>query len=215
MSTAVARQGVRRLQRWWDRLAVYLPIMLMAVLAMLSYWLVRTAPLAPDPVPEKAASHVPDYQMFDFTVRVFDDQGRLKSELSGREGRHFPDTDTVEVDGVRVRTFNPEGRVTTARAERGLSNADGSEVQLIGQAVVVREAHTPTRGPAQERQELRSEFLHLFADTEAIRTHRPVELLRGRQDRFTADRMDYDNLDRVMRLQGRVRGEIAPRQARR
>jgi len=215
MSATATRHGVRLLHRWWDRLAVYLPVMLMAVLAMLSYWLVRTAPSTPEPVSEKATTHVPDYQMFDFTVRVFDVQGRLKSELSGREGRHFPDTDTVEIDGVRVRTFNAEGRVTTARAERGLSNADGSEVQLTGQAVVVREAHAPARGPAQERQELRSEFLHLFADTEVIRTHRPVELLRGRQDRFTADRMDYDNLDRVMRLQGRVRGEIAPRQARR
>ena len=153
--------------------------------------------------------------MFDFTVRVFDDQGRLKNELSGREGRHFPDTDTVEIDAVRVRSLHPEGRVTTARAERGLSNADGSEVQLIGQAVVVREPFTPARGPAQQRQELRSEFLHLFADTESIRTHRPVELLRGSQDRFTAERMDYDNLDRVMRLHGRVRGEIAPRQTRR
>ena len=214
MSAAGTWHGMRLLHRWWDRLAVYLPVMLMAVLAMLSYWLVRTAPSTPEPVSEKAKTHVPDYLMFDFTVRVFDGQGRLKSELSGREGRHFPDTDTVEIDAVRVRTFNPEGRLTTARAQRGLSNADGSEVQLFGQAVVVREAHAPPRGSAQERQELRSDFLHLFADNEAIRTHRPVELLRGRQDRFTADRMDYDNLDRVMRLQGRVRGEIAPRSSR-
>lgn len=214
MSAATVR-GVRRLHRWWDRLAVYVPVMLMAVLAMLSYWLVRTAPSAPDPVAETAPSHVPDYQMFDFTVRVFDDQGRLKSELAGREGRHFPDTDTVEIDAVRMRTFNAEGRITTARARRGLTNADGSEVQLMGQAVVVREAQASVRASAQERQELRSDFLHLFADTEAIRTHRPVELLRGNRDRFTADRMDYDNLDRVMRLQGRVRGEIAPRQAQR
>lgn len=214
MSTAVWH-GVRRLHRWWDRLAVYLPIMLMAMLAMLSYWLVRTAPLVLDPPAQRATSHVPDYQMYDFTVRVFDDQGLLKSELSGRQGRHFPDTDTVEVDGVRVRTLHANGRVTSARAERGLSNADGSEVQLMGQAVVVREAHVPARGPAQERQELRSEFLHLYADTETIRTHRPVELLRGSRDRFTAERMDYDNLDRVMRLQGRVRGEIAPRQTQR
>ena len=212
MSAAPA-PGWRRISRWWDRVAVYLPIMLMALLAMLSYWLVRTAPGAPEPVAETAPSHVPDYQMFDFTVRVFDGQGQLKSELWGREGRHFPDTDTVEIDAVRLRTLNPEGRVTTARAQRGLSNADGTEVQLIGQAVVVREAHAPTRGPAQQRQELRSDFLHLLADTEVIRTHRPVELLRGGRDRFSAERMEYDNLDRVVRLQGRVRGELAPRQA--
>jgi hypothetical protein len=33
--------------------------------------------------------------------------------------------------------------------------------------------------------------------------------LRG-TDQFTADRLDYDNLDRVMQMQGRVRGTLAP-----
>jgi lipopolysaccharide export system protein LptC len=39
-----------------------------------------------------------------------------------------------------------------------------------------------------------------------------VELIRG-NDRFTADSMDYDNLDRIMNLQGRVRGVLVPEPA--
>ena len=191
------------LRRMWDRVAVYTPVMLMAVLAMASYWLVRNAPQSSRPEVEAAPRHVPDYFMQDFSVRIFDADGQLKSEITGKKGRHFPDTDTVEIEQVFVRIFHRQGRVTTARAQRALTNADGSEVQLFGDAVVVREA--------QPTQELRSDFLHLFADTEAIRTHRPVELLRGKQERFVADAMEYDNLDRVLRLKGRVRGEIQPR----
>ncbi|MEY4364456.1 MAG: hypothetical protein RLZZ24_1808 [Pseudomonadota bacterium] len=201
---------MKALRLWWDRVAMYLPVVLMALLAMVSYWLVRNAPQMAALEMQAEPRHVPDYFMQDFSVRVFDADGKLKSELTGKKGRHFPDTDTVEIDQVYVRTFNHEGRVTTATAKRGLTNADGTEVQLFGNAVIVREPFMH-KGQVLPEQELRSEFLHLFADTEAIRTHLPVELWRGKQDRFVADSMDYDNLARVVRLKGRVRGDIQPR----
>lgn len=209
--TAAASGSWLHLRRQWDRWAVYLPLLLMAVLALLSYWLARNAPQFGSPELEPAPRHVPDYFMRDFSVRLFDIDGRLKSELLGKEGRHYPDSDTVEIDQVRVRTFTEDGRVTTANAQRGLSNADGTEVQLFGGAVVVREAFVRADGLSQPRSELRSEFLDLFTDTEMIKTHLPVELRRGAGDVFTAERMDYDNLSRVMQLQGRVRGVIQPR----
>ena len=201
---------MKALRQLWDRASIYLPLVLMAVLAMASYWLVRNAPEISGPEMQSAPRHVADYFMHDFSVRVFDANGKLKSELTGKQGRHYPDTDTVEIDQVFVRTFNNEGRVTTARAQRGLTNADGTEVQLFGNAIIVREPFVQ-RGLVQPQQELHSEFLHLFADTEAIRTHLPVELWRGKEDRFFADSMDYDNLERVLRLKGHVRGEIQPR----
>ena len=61
-----------RVRRTWDRLAVYLPIVLMGVMAMATYWLVRNTPLASDVELEAAPRHVPDYFMRDFSVKVFD-----------------------------------------------------------------------------------------------------------------------------------------------
>ncbi len=191
----------------WDRLAVYFPIFLMGVMALTSYWLVRNTPTWSAGELEPALKHTPDYFMKDFSVRVYATDGRLKSELFGVEGRHFPDTDTVEVTQPRVRSYDMAGRVTTARAEKGLVNADGSEIQLFKKAVVVREAN----GSASPSQELQSEFLHLFANTEVIRTHLPVVLMRGDGDKFSADRMEYDNLSRQIQLQGRVHGLLVPR----
>ena len=54
------------------------------------------------------------------------------------------------------------------------------------------------------------EYLHLFVEAEKVRSHKPVVLRRG-NDEFTADHLDYDNLDRVLELRGRVRGQIGPR----
>ena len=202
----------RRLRSVWDRLAVYLPILLMALMAMTTYWLVRNTPVSGESELEADPRHVPDYFMRDFSVKVFGADGKLKSEMVGIEGRHYPDTDTLEIDQPRIRIISPEGRLTTAVAKRGLINADGSEAQLFDKAVVVREATTNSQGTAMPRTELQSDFLHLFANTEEVRSHLPVVLVRGAGDRFSGDGMDYDNLDRVMQLKGRVRGTLLPRQ---
>ena len=203
-----------RVRRVWDHMAVYLPIVLMGVMAMATYWLVRNTPLGSETELEAAPRHVPDYFMRDFSVKVFDAQGKLKSEVVGTEGRHYPDTDTLEIDQIRIRAYSAEGRLTTAQSARGLINADGSEAQLFGKAVIVREAIQTAQGITLPRSELRSEFLHLFANTEMVRTHLPVELMRGARDRFTAERMTYDNLDRTLLLSGRVRGSLAARQTK-
>ena len=211
MNQTASLSRVMRVRRVWDRLAVYLPLLLMAVMAMSTYWLVRNTPVMNEQELEDVPRHVPDYFMRDFSVKVFGDDGKLKSEMIGIEGRHYPDTDTLEIDQPRIRILGAEGRVTTAVAARGLINADGSEAQLFDKAVVVREASANAQGVALPRSEMQSDFLHLFANTEQVRSHLPVVLVRGSGDRFTAeDGMDYDNLERLMQLNGRVRGVLQP-----
>jgi lipopolysaccharide export system protein LptC len=207
------RPGIwARLRGGWERITIYLPIILMGVLALGTYWLARNTPTSGAVEAERAATHEPDYFMRRFSVKTFDAAGRLKSEIYGTEGRHYPDTDTLEIDQPRIRSFNARGELTVATARRALSNADGSEVQLIGDAVVTREATSDASGRARPRMEFRGEFLHAFLNTERIKSHKPVELLRG-DNRFTADTLDFDNIDQVLELQGRVRGRLVPEPA--
>jgi lipopolysaccharide export system protein LptC len=195
----------------WDRVAIYLPVILMGLLALGTYWMVRNTPALLGPAEAQGpVTHDPDYFMRNFSVKTFDAAGRLKSEVFGTEARHYPDTDTLEIDQPRIRSFNEQGELTVATAKRAVSNADGTEVQLIGDAVVTRE---PAAGPGRQpepRLEFRGEFLHAFlGGTERIKSHKPVTLKRG-SDQFTAENLDYDNLDRVLELRGRVRGTLAP-----
>lgn len=195
-----------------DRASVYLPIILMALMALGTYWLARNTPsVAPTQI-QRQATHDPDYFMRRFSVKTFDAGGRLKSEVFGTEARHYPDTDTMEIDNPRIRAFNPRGELTVATARSALSNADASEVQLIGDAVVTREA-TGQNGERRPRLEFRGEFLHVFMNTERVKSHKPVELVRG-DTRFTADSLDFDNLDQVLELRGRVQGTLVPEPAR-
>lgn len=191
----------------WERISVYLPIILMGLMALGTYWLARNTPSIPPAEVQREASHEPDYFMRGFSVKTFDAAGRLKSEVFGTEARHYPDTDTLEIDQPRVRSFNARGELTVATAQRALSNADGSEVQLVGNAVVTREPTTDANGNTRPGLVIKGEFLHVFLDTERIRSHKPVELIRG-DTRFTANSLEFDNIDQVMELRGRVQGTL-------
>lgn len=198
--------------RAWDRLSIYTPIILMGLLALGTYWLARSTPALLGPAPVEAApTHDPDYFLRNFSVKNFDPGGRLKSDIRGTEARHYPDTDTLEIDQPRIRSYDLKGALTTATAKRGISNGDGSQVQLIGDAVVTREG-VNAKGEPLPRLEIRGEFLHAWMDVERVKSNKPVVLKRG-EDVFYADSMDYDNLDRVMQLQGRVKGTIQPQGA--
>jgi lipopolysaccharide export system protein LptC len=184
----------------WERLSLYLPTLLMGVLALGTYWLVRSTPAPVQSSPAAPVRHEPDYLMSKFAVKTYDSTGRLKSEVLGAQARHFPDTDALEIDNVRIRAFDEAGRLTLATASRALTNSDAS---------VVREPVADKAGVLQPRLEFRGEFLHAFMKTERVISSQPVQLTRG-QDQFSADAMSFDNLAQVMELTGRVRGTLVP-----
>lgn len=190
-----------------DHFLTWLPVLLMALFALGTWWLVRNAPHVPGSGTERPLRHEPDYFMRDFSVRSFDATGRLQSEIIGTEGHHYPDTDTLEVQTPRMRSFDEQGRLTVATAQRAISSGDGSEVQLFGNARVVREAMPAQDGSTLPRLEFRGEYLHAYVDDDRVSSDKPVELLRG-NDRFTGDTFDYDNGTGVANLKGRVRGTI-------
>lgn len=186
-----------------DVLSAYLPLLLMTLLALFTWWLVKNTPSAP-PVAEQAPPrHEPDYTMSQFALERFDAAGRLKIRIEGAQMRHFPDTDRIEIDGVQIRAVAPDGRVTLASAQRALSNGDGSEVQLLGGAQV-------SSSDASGRPLLvKSEFLHAFLVAEKLRSHLPVQVTLGSAELWSAG-LDYDHGARRLELQGPVRTVLPP-----
>jgi len=193
----------------WDRFLLSLPVALMSVLALGSYWLVRTTPQVPEPAPAAAAGHTPDYFMENFSIKSFDAKGKLHAEVMGAAAKHFADTQWTEIDAIALRSVDEKGRQTLASAMRGLTSEDGSEVQLLGKALIVREAQGAGPTPESPRMEFRGEFLHVFAKQELVRSHLPVEMRYGAH-RFTADALEYDNLTQVAQLTGRVHATLVP-----
>jgi lipopolysaccharide export system protein LptC len=186
-----------------ELLVTYLPALLMLLLALGTWWLVKSTPPADEPRAADAPRSEPDYTMNDFVVERFDKDGRLKLRLQGNELRHYADRDLIEVDRARVRAVSAEGRVTLARALRAVANADGSELQLIG------DARVDSTGPRGEPVQFRGEFLHVFVNTQRVRSHLPVVVTRDGSE-FRAAGMEYDHLSGMLQLQGKMRATLLP-----
>jgi lipopolysaccharide export system protein LptC len=186
-------------------LSAYLPLLLMAFLALGTWWLAKNTPIPGDEARDAPLRHEPDYEMHRFAVERFTPDGRLRAQLEGDALRHYPDTDTLEIDNVRIRAIGPDGAVTVATARRAIANGAATEVQLVGGAEVVREASAGS--PAVR---FNGEFLHAFLDTERIRSHLPVTVVRGGTT-VRAESIDYTHLDRVLRFGGRMQTVFEPR----
>ncbi|MGP1516480.1 MAG: LPS export ABC transporter periplasmic protein LptC [Ottowia sp.] len=206
----IRRQLLRRSR---DLFFAWLPALFMGLAALGTWWLVRSAPqMAPAPA-DAAAPGQADYFMREFTVQTFAPDGRLKTRVTGVEGHHYPDTDTLKVQSPRLQSWGEGGEITLATAASAEARGDGSQVELIGQARVERHAAPPPAGSARAPVPplvFEGERLLALIDAEQVKSALPVQITQG-ADRFTADTFEYDHATGVALLSGRVRGTLAPR----
>ena len=192
----------------WDRLTGYLPLVFMALLAAATYALLQATPEPSEPKPQRPLSSEPDFFMREFSVRSFAADGRLRTEVFGLEGRHRPDTESIEIDQARVRTFDEKGAVTNASGNRLKSNRDNNQFDLTGNAVVVRSG-VASSGQAVAPVRFESEYLRIYTEPTRLFSDQPVMIVRG-TDRITAKGLDYSGEQEQVVFQGRVRVELVP-----
>jgi lipopolysaccharide export system protein LptC len=203
--------GERRRAMPWhlrlrETLSTYLPSLLMAALALATWWLVKNSPKPPGEVAPRAVSAEPDYTMSGFALERFAPDGRLVLRIEGAQMRHYPDSDRIEIDGAVIQAWSPAGRLTRASAARAVGTGDGSELQLLGGAEVVGEdaAGVPLL--------IRSEFLHAFFIDERVESDRPV-LVRHGATELRADGLLYAHASQRLELKGPLKVTLTPRAA--
>lgn len=203
----VARPRLPWPGRLSQALSTYLPLLLMALLALATWWLVQNTPAPEAAKDAEPPRHEADYTMQGFTMQRFGADGRLLLQLNGQQLRHYPDTDTLEIDVVTIRAQAPDGSVMRASARRALADRNASEVQLLGGARVVYE------GTEHEAAiEFDSEFLLALFDKKQLRSHLPVQLRQGSSE-INLGAIVYDHATRSARLGAPVRARLTvPRQ---
>lgn len=197
-------QVLRRLRALWLRLSAWMPLALLALAAAFSWWVAQVVMQAEKGAEKPPARPtLPDYVLHDFHTARYDAQGRLTSLLSGRQMVHDPAQNIFTLVDPRLRAESAAGVVITAQARQGRSNADGSNLQLIGNAVVRREA------AGQPPLVVRSAFLNLFPHTQVVESNRPTQIEQG-ASRLSGDQLRFDGLQGTLAMDGRVRAVLVP-----
>lgn len=176
------------------------PLVLLLVLALLTFWLERT--VREEPVPAAQRSHDPDYVVERFTITNFSGAGAAESALAATKMMHYPDDDTTELLAPRVLQSRPQQPRLALSADRGTLSRDGEEVFLYDNVLLVREA---VPGSAESR--MQTSFLHVVRARALVRTDREVRITEGGRT-IVGRGMEYDNASRQLVLHADVRGNF-------
>ncbi|WP_295521671.1 LPS export ABC transporter periplasmic protein LptC [Limnohabitans sp. Rim8] len=193
-----------KLRRLLDALSLYLPLIVVAMLASGSWWLVRSIPALSSPEANKPVRQEPDYRLSDFSVKSFNATGQMTREITGKKAQHFPATENLQIEEIRIFAQNDNGSRMSAQALQGVASDDGTQVTLVGQAQTIQ--HAQENRP---QIELRGERLVALPDEDRVLSDDPVHITRGR-DVFTANTMNFNSNTGEYVLQGRVRGTLMP-----
>ena len=197
----------------WRRLVDFMPVILVLLLVLATAWLVRSMPAAEEPRPAPPPNE-PDYYMKEFSLRNFNPQGILQTEIQGAFGDHLPGNDTIRTQQLQSYSLDASGVVTRATADRSVSDSKGKDIELFDNVRVVRTDPRPDKnGQPRVPTVLESDYLHVINQQEHISTDRPVRITQGK-DVINGSGLEYTADNKVLRVDGRVRAQIQPSPAR-
>ena len=188
------------------RSSTIFPVLLMAALAGLTFWLERLVVGPESPAPRRSPG-TPDFIVENLKATTMNAQGEAEYSLSAAKMVHFPATDTTEVDQPRLVQWGGDAPPVRVAADRGTVTGDGKELHLRGNVVV-------TRDPAPKRSELRVEtsYLQVIPDAEVARTPEHVVITYD-NSRLEGVGMEFNHGTRRFELRSQVSGTYAGERA--
>lgn len=196
--------GWARFRRSLDRLTLYVPLIIMALIALGSWWLVRSIPELLPNDPNRPVRTEPDYRLEKFTVKSFAATGQLTRQISGEAATHYPQSNELHIQRIELFAQNELDSPFNARAEQGISRQNEQQFTLIGNVYAERKADQ--YGP---QTQVRGERLTAWLETDQLVSDLPVEITRD-HNVFTAETLDFNTRTGHYLLQGRVRATLLP-----
>jgi lipopolysaccharide export system protein LptC len=186
-----------------ERFSGWFPLLLLAVLAGLTFWLDRAVQPASGPHTE-APQHEPDYIVDGLSAIRMDRDGRVKHTLRAQKMTHYPLDDLTVLVEPRFVTFGEGQAPVTVTARKARMSGNGENVFFENDVRVVR-------APDGKRSELVLEttFLHVMPESNIARTDKPVTI-RDATAVVAASGLELNSDTRLLKLQGRVKGTFDP-----
>jgi len=180
------------------RFSQFFPLLLLAVLASLTFWLDQA--VQQGPTGSGSERHDPDYIVDNIVVRRMDANGDVKHTLYAERMTHYPDDDTTHLVAPRF-VSNASSRAPMSITSRTARVSSGGE--HIHFETDVR----ATRAAYANRSELVMEtsYLHVTPDEHIARTDRPVTVT----DAHTVARgigLELNSETRIVKFLSQFRG---------
>lgn len=174
-------------------------LLIAALLALGSYWLVLVMNRADLDIRAAQKGNAPDYFVDNFSVVRMGPDGRPAYIVSGVRLTHYPLDDSSDIDTPFVRKLTPGQPPMDVHALRARIDQDKSRVRLNGRVLVTRAA-----APGVQNMDLKTEALTLFPDTDKMETDQAVEMLLG-STHMSGVGMEADNAARQVHIAHQLR----------
>jgi lipopolysaccharide export system protein LptC len=184
-----------------DRWIAWVPLLLLAALAGLTYWLDQK--VQPQRGREGGNGGEPDFVVDEFTATRMSVEGRPNYEVRAKRMVHFPEENSARLDEPRLTHFAPKGGPVSIRANVGTLDKNGENAYFTGDVQVRRAAFEDN-----PEMVMYTEYLHVIPELEIARTDRPVRMVSG-DSRLEAVGLELNNKTRTLTLLSKVKGTYA------
>jgi lipopolysaccharide export system protein LptC len=202
-----------RSRRLLDRLTAWSPVLLLAGLAALTYWLDAQVQ---EPANARAAAsrHEADMYIENFRAVSLGPDGKVRQALSAKRAVHFADDQTSEFVEPHFVFTEPGRPGFTLTATHGKLSADRDDAWFTGSVRAVRDAPPggAEDGTPGGRLTLTTEALHVATRKERFDTDRAVTIEEPRGI-IRGVGLEFDNIAKTAVLKSQVTGTMQPRPA--
>lgn len=177
-----------------------LPLMLLTLLAALTFWLER-ATQVDSGASDGKKRHDPDFIVANLTLRQFNLDGSLKHALNAKNMLHYPDDDSTLVADPSL-TFYAHAQPARLNARQARVSKDGKQIRLSDQVRMVRDGSADN----PELVVTTTELL-VYPDDGIAKSDMPVTITQGRSMLYGTG-IEVDNRAQTLKLMGRIHGTI-------
>ncbi|MBX9811784.1 MAG: LPS export ABC transporter periplasmic protein LptC [Burkholderiales bacterium] len=182
-----------------DRLTRWFPLLLLAILAALTFWLDR-AVQPPAGKRDGSTRHDPDYIVEKLSALRMAPDGGIKHTLFAEKMIHYPDDDSTYLQSPKFVSYASGKTPMTITAREALVSKNGENVYFQNDVRV-------TRAPYDDKSELvmQTSYLHVIPDDNIAKTDRPVTITDANTV-VNAIGLELNGETRILKLKSRVRG---------
>ncbi len=185
-----------------DRLITWSPLLLLALLATMSFWLDRKVQ-PPAHRADGSTRHDPDFIVEGFSAVKMNPDGTRRYALTAKRMVHFPDDNSTHLELPRLVYFDYQRAPVTIRSETAEGVQGGDNVFFRGDVQIIRSAFA-------NNAELGvfTSFLQVIPDQDLAKTDKPVRMVQGSSTASSVG-LEFNNVTRELKLLSEVKASYA------